>query len=149
MSDRVFKLQLLARSELALAEIHARRAAARTTHIGFALAVLLLALGMLNVAGFFALRDIMAPALAALLVAIIDCAVAAFALHRGRSAGPAPSEEAMAREVRELSYREVSHDVEDMKLKLDSLTTEMSRIGEGVNRVAGTTRFLLSLLGKK
>ena len=52
MSDSIFKLQLLARSELSLTQIQARRATARSAYFGFALVLFLLGLALFNFAGF-------------------------------------------------------------------------------------------------
>ncbi|QFU76314.1 hypothetical protein EY643_11940 [Halioglobus maricola] len=148
MSDPVFKLQLLARAELALTEIYARRAATRTGYLAFALVLALLGLGMLNLAGYLALSTSVSPAMAALIMAIANGVIAALVISASRKAGPSEGEERMARELRELAYREVSEDVDEVKARLEHLTGEVTAIGESVNRGASTLKFLIGLLKK-
>lgn len=148
MSDPVFKLQVLARAELALTEIYARRAAVRSAYLAFALVFALIGLAMFNVAGYLALAEQMSPSLAAFLMSVANAFVAALVLFVGRRAGPSAGEERMARELRELAYREVSEDVDQVKARLDHLAGEVSAIGENVNRAAGTLKFLLGFLKK-
>ena len=149
MSDSIFKLQLLAKAELALTEIRAKRAAARTAYTAFALALILLALMMLNLAAYLALSESWGAPEAALTVALINAGLGLLVLFLGSRAGPSEGEERMARELREMAYREVSEDVEHVKEKLENLSQDVSRIGENVGRVAGTAKFLLSALGGK
>ena len=148
MSDPVFKLQLLARAELALTEIYARRAAVRSGYLAFALVFALIGLAMFNVAAYLALAEQMSPAFAAFLMSGANALVAVLVLFIGRRAGPSAGEERMARELRELAYREVSEDVDQVKARLDHLAGEVSVIGENVSRAAGTLKFLLGLLKK-
>ena len=118
MSDPVFKLQLLARAELALTEIYARRAAVRSGYLAFALVFALIGLAMFNVAAYLALAEQMSPAFAAFLMSGANALVAVLVLFIGRRAGPSAGEERMARELRELAYREVSEDVDQVKARL-------------------------------
>ncbi len=113
MSDSIFKLQLLARSELALTQIYTRRAATRTTYMAFALVLFLLGLGMFNFSAFLALKESYSPAASALIVACANGITAVIVLVLSKKAGPSDNEERMAREIREMAYREVSEDVDD------------------------------------
>jgi len=70
-------------------------------------------------------------------------------LFLGGKAGPSAGEERMARELRELAYREVSEDVEEVKARLDHLVGEVSTIGENVGRATSTLKFFLGLLKKR
>ena len=148
MSDPIFKLQLLARSELTLTEIHARRAASRTLYLGIALVLCLLGLAMLNFAGYLALEVRTSPALAALSMAVLNAVSAGVFVAVSRKAGPSEGEERMAREIRELAYKEVSQDVEEVKGRLEDLATEVSSIGENVTRATSGIRFMLGVLTK-
>jgi putative superfamily III holin-X len=148
MSDSIFKLQLLARSELALTQIHTRRAVARSTYIAFALVLFLLGLGMFNFAAFLALEESFSPAAAALIVACVNGAVAVIVLILSKKAGPSDNEERMAREIREMAYKEVSQDVDEVKDRLEHLANEVNSIGENVSKATSSLRFLLGLLKK-
>ncbi len=148
MSDAIFKLQLLARAELALAEITARRAGARTGYMGVALVLCLLGLAMLNFSGYLALAERVSPALAAFLMALANAVAAAVVVSLSRRAGPSENEERMAREIRELAYKEVSEDVEEVKQRLENLADEVSSIGANVSRATSAIRFVLGMVSK-
>ena len=148
MSDSIFKLQLLARSELALTQIRTRRAVTRSTYIAFALVLFLLGLGMFNFAAFLALEETFSPATAALIVACTNSIVCVIVLKLSKSAGPSDNEERMAREIREMAYKEVSEDVNEVKGRLEHLASEVNSIGENVSKATSSLRFLLSLLKK-
>ncbi len=148
MSNSIFKLQLLARSELSLTEIHARRTAARTLYLGVALVLSLLGLGMFNFAGYLALEVRTTPAIAALSMAVINAVAAIIVVRLSRKAGPSENEERMAREIREMAYKEVSQDVEEVKGRLENLASEVSSIGENVTRATSGIRFMLGMLSK-
>lgn len=148
MSDSIFKLQLLARSELALTQIYARRATLRSAYFAFALVLFLLGLGMFNFAAYLALVETLSPATAALIVALVNGSAAFVVLLLGKRAGPSDNEERMAREIREMAYKEVSQDVDEVKGKLEDLANEVSHIGENVTKATSSLRFVLGLLKK-
>ena len=83
MSDPMFKLQLLTRSEMALAEIHAKRAVSRSGYFAVARVLLLASFAMLNVAAFLALQTVMQPSWAAVLVAVADAGIAGVVMALG------------------------------------------------------------------
>jgi hypothetical protein len=148
LSDSIFKLQLLARSELALTQIRTRRAVSKSTYIAFALVLFLLGIGMLNVAGFLALETSFSPAKSALIIACMNVIGGVIVLLLSQKAGPSDNEERMAKEVREMAYRELSEDVEEVRDRLGNLAQEVSSIGEDISRATGVLRFLLGLLKK-
>ena len=148
MSDSAFKLQLLVRAELALTRIYARRSLFRAAAIAVALGFLLVGLGMLNFAAYLGLLDKYTPGIAALLVASADVAVAVVILIVGRKLGPSAAEENMAKEIRDLAYKEVGKDVEDVKLRIEQLADEVKSIRRGVSTAMGTIKFFASLLTK-
>ena len=148
MSDSTFKLQLLVRAELALTKIYARRSLFRAAAVAAALAFLLLGLGMLNYAAYLGLLDRYTPGVAALLVASADAACAVVIMLIGRRLGPSESEENMAKEIRDMAYREVGKDVEEVKLRIDQLANEVKSIRTGVSTAMGAIRFFVGLLSK-
>jgi NADH:ubiquinone oxidoreductase subunit K len=148
MSDSTFKLQLLVRAELALTRIYARRSLFRAAAIAVALGFLLVGLGMLNFAAYLGLLDKYTPGVAALLVASADVAVAVVILIVGRKLGPSAAEENMAKEIRDLAYKEVGKDVEDVKLRIEQLADEVKSIRRGVSTAMGTIKFFAGLLTK-
>jgi len=148
MSDSAFKLQLLVRAELALTKIYARRSLFRAAAVAAALAFLLLGLGMLNYAAYLGLLDRYTPGVAALLVASADAACAVVIMLIGRRLGPSESEENMAKEIRDMAYKEVGKDVEEVKLRIDQLANEVKSIRTGVSTAMGAIRFFVGLLSK-
>ncbi len=131
MSDPVLKLQILVRAELALAQIHARRAAARSAFFSVAMVFLLLGLAMMTLALYHALTPSMGPAWAAFVVALIDTFIAIIVILIAKRAGPAESEEALAREIRDMAYTELSADIEHVKSQLRQITDDVKRIRSG------------------
>jgi len=81
-------------------------------------------------------------------MSFINALAVALLLWLSGKAGPSEGEERMARELRELAYREVSEDVDEVKARLDHLAKEVSTIGENVGRATSTLKFLLGLLKK-
>ena len=148
MSDSAFKLQLLVRAELALTKIYARRSLFRAGAVAAALAFVLLGLGMLNYAAYLGLLDKYTPGTAALLVASADAACAVVIIFIGRSLGPSDAEETMAKEIRDMAYKEVGKDVEEVKLRIDQLANEVKSIRTGVSTAMGAIRFFVGLLSK-
>jgi hypothetical protein len=148
MSDSAFKLQLLVRAELALTKIYARRSLFRAASVAAALAFILLGLGMLNYAAYLSFLDKYTPGIAALLVASADAACAVVIFLIGRQLGPSDAEETMAKEIRDMAYKEVGKDVEEVKLKIEQLADEVKSIRTGVSTAMGAIRFFVSLLSK-
>lgn len=148
MSDPIFKLQLLARSELALSEIHVRRAAVRSGYLMFAAVLGLIAIAMLNAAAYLMLEPQLGSAGSALAMSLVNGLAVVILLLLSRKAGPSEREEQMARELRELAYREVSEDVDEVKERLNHLVGEVTAIGENVGRATSTLKFLMGLLKK-
>lgn len=148
MSDSAFKLQLLIRAELALAKIYARRSMISAAAIAVALIFVLMALGMLNYAGYLALLERYTPGMAALLVSLGDVACALVVVVLGSRIGASGSEEKMAKKIRDMAYIEVGRDVEEVKLRIEQLTDEVRNISAGVSTAMGTLRFFVGLLGK-
>jgi len=148
MSDSTFKLQLLVRAELALAKIYTRRSMIGAASVAAALIFVLMGLGMLNYAGYLALLERFTPGMAALLVAIADAVCAVVIIVLGSKLGASAAEEKMARQIRDMAYREVSKDVDEVKLRIEELTGEVKNISTSVSTAMGTLRFFLGLLGK-
>lgn len=152
MSDPMLKLQILVRAELALADIHGRRAATRTAYFAVAMVFLLLGLAMLTAAVYFALAPIMGPALAAFTVAMVDTVIGIVIALGARNAGPSANEEKLALEIRNMAYSELNNDIEQVKSQFNEVAAEVKRIRSGISSftsgAAGTFGPLLSLLVK-
>lgn len=146
MSDTMLKLQILARSEMALAQIRTQRAGSRSALFAVALVFGLLGLGMLNLAGYHALSPAYGPALAALVVALADMAIAGVVLLLSRHAGPGESEERLAREMRDLAYAELNSDFDQIKAEIRQITEDVRGIRSSFLSVAGSAATTLGPL---
>jgi len=131
MTDPIMKLRILARSEIALLRIQARRNATRTALLVVALVFALLALGMLNFAGYQALAVEQSPAIAAMLVALVDGALAVVLVVISRGAGPNAEQMKMVRDIRDLAYNELSSDFGEVKAGVTRVTEDVRRIRSG------------------
>ena len=131
MAEPMMKLQLIARSEIALAQLNARRMASRSALFSIALVFLLLGLGMLTLAVYSALEPHLGTPQAALTVSIIDTVIGLVFLLIARKAGPSENEEKLAREIRDMAYAELGKDIDGMKGEIDQITSDISRIRAG------------------
>jgi len=147
MTDPILKLQILARSEMALLKLQAQRNASRTGLLVVALVFMLLTLAMLNFAGYQALAETQSSALAALLVAVIDGVIALIIVLISRSAGPNQDQEKMVRDIRDLAYNELSADFDEVKAKVTQVTDDVGRIRSGFSAVTGGSSGMLNNLG--
>ena len=137
MADPILKLQILARSEIALFRLQAKRNAVRTASFVVAMVFVLLALAMLNFAGYHALVETRGPAIAALLVAVADIVVAVIVVLLSRGAGPNEEQEKMVRDIRDLAYNELSADLDEAKAKVSEVTEDVKRIRSDFSAVTG------------
>lgn len=152
MSEPMLKLQIIVRSELALAEIRARRAASRSVFFAVALVFLLLGLAMMTLAAYEALKPRMGPAWAAFTVALGDTIIGIVVALMARRAGPSENEEKLAREIREMAYAELNNDIQQIKGEFEQITSEVKRIRSGVTAftsgAVGTLGPVVSMLIK-
>lgn len=128
MKDPILKLQILARAEMALAQIRAQRAGSRSALFGIAMVFALLGLGALNLAIYQALVPTQGPALAALILALLNALAAIVVMLFARKAGPGANEEKLAREMREMAYAELGADMEQVKNELAQITYDVRNI---------------------
>ncbi|MDA9981865.1 phage holin family protein [Gammaproteobacteria bacterium] len=152
MSDPVLKLQILARAEMAMAQIHTRRAGSRSAFFAVALVFLLLGLAMMTLAVYHALTPSLGPAWAAFVVAMVDTFIGIIVVLIARKAGPSENEEKLVREIRDMAYAELSKDIEQVKSGLDSITADVKRIRSGftsfTSGAAGALGPVISMLLK-
>ena len=152
MPDPVLKLQILARAEMAMAQIHARRAGSRSAFFSVALVFLLLGLAMMTLAIYNALIPSLGPAWAAFVVALVDTFIGIIVVLVARKAGPSENEEKLVREIRDMAYAELSKDIEQVKSELNSITADVKRIRSGFTSVtssaAGALGPVISMLLK-
>jgi hypothetical protein len=147
MSNSILKLQVLVRAELAISQIRARRAAVRSAFFFVAMIFGLVGLGLMNLACYQYLIAPLGPALAALVMALVNGAVAGIVLLMAGRAGPNDNEEKLAKEMRDLAYAELSKDIERLNGELARISTDVGRIRTGVSSVAGGAASIGPLVG--
>lgn len=148
MSDPLMKIQIVARTELALAQMRTQRAAGRSAMFVVSMVFGLIGLGMINFAAFYALSPSRGPAVAALLVSLINFAVMAAVLLASRKVGPGENEEKLALELRDLAYTQINRDVDQVKAEIIQVTDDLRSISSSVKAFSGSaTSALGPLLG--
>ena len=152
MSETMMKLQIIARSEIALAQINARRMASRSALFAVALVFLLLGLAMMTMALYFALVPKFGEPWAAFIVSMLDTAIGIIVLLLARRAGPSANEEKLAREIRDMAYSELGNDIDQFKGELEQITGDIKRIRSNISSftrgAAGTLGPIVSMLLK-
>jgi hypothetical protein len=136
MSDPVVKLHILARTEMALADMRLQRTVKRSAYFAVAMVFALIGLGMINVAAFYAFSVKQGPAVAALIVAVIDVVATAALLLAIRRVVPEENE-AKLREIRDLAQAELNKDIEQGKAEIAQITADLHSISSGVLAFSG------------
>ena len=145
-NDPVLKLNLLVRSELALARIQSRRALSRFILYITALLFILLAGAMLNFSIYQAFIEKYSPAYSGIFVALINLVIAGIILFIAARVGTNSNEEKMAKEIRDLAYCELSSDVESMKKEMIIVSKDINKIRRGFISFSNTTGSIIQLL---
>jgi hypothetical protein len=145
MNDPVLKINLLVRSEMALARIRTRRTLSRIILSLIALVFLLLGLGMLNFAIYQAFATHFSPALAGLYVALINLFLAGVIFLIAGKIGAESNEEKMAQEIRDLAYAELNTDVASVKREVSKVSDDIKKIRRGFTSFTDTTGSIIPL----
>ena len=152
MSEPMMKLQIIARSEIALAQINGRRVASRSALFSVALVFLLLGLAMMTMALYYALVPKLGEPWAAFTVAMLDMTIGIIFILVARRAGPSENEEKLAREIRDMAYSELGNDIDQFRGELEQITGDIKRIRSGftsfTSGAAGTLGPIVSMLLK-
>lgn len=128
MSDIILKIHILVRAEMALLQIRARQKIGRWVLTVIALFFFMLALGMLNVAAFFAFSPSLGQAGAALLVTLADALATVVLLLLAYRMGKDGSDEKLALEIRNLAQTEINRDLEQTKSEIIQFTEDIRGI---------------------
>ena len=133
--DRLLqRLALLARAEALAMRLHLHRAARVTVFIAAAFAAGLFAFAFVNYCVFVWITGVFGPIAAALSLAVIDVALAALFVALASNRGPS-AEEAMVDELRAMALAELNNDAQQLKVQIEHLQHQITRIGEGISRV--------------
>lgn len=145
MNDPVLKLNLLVRSEMALARIQTRRAVSRIILSLVALVFVLLGLGMLNFAIYQAFAAHFSPTAAGLFVALINLISAGIIFLLAGKTGEESNEEKMALEIRDLAYAELNTDFASIKSEINKVSDDIKKIRSGINSFTDSTGSIIPL----
>jgi hypothetical protein len=144
MDPMLQRLALLLRAEALGLRIRAKQAARSAAFTAAAIAMALLSFTLLNLCAYNALASIYSQTIAALILAVVDAAIAWVLFMQARSGTPTP-EEAMVDELRALALAELSNDAARLKAQLGHLQKQVTKIGEGISR--DPLQFGLSSIG--
>ena len=124
MESRVRNMRIIWRAELLIIEAKLNVAAKRIGATAFAGLIFIFGLGMLNVAGFFALEEIWGPVYAALGVSIADFLIAALLILWASRLTTGPELE-LAREVRDAGLEELEAKAEHIQDEVMAVRDEL------------------------
>ncbi len=133
MSNVTRNLKLLWRSEQALAEAKINLTSRKIVLGVVAAIALMFALGMLNLALFFAFKPAYGLAVSGAIVAALDLLLAVILLFVAQSVKPAPEEE-MVREVRDIALAELGSEADEVKARLAQLRDDVENARKGITQ---------------
>lgn len=138
-------MRLIWRAELIIIEAKLQVAAKKIGATAFAGLILIFGLGMLNLAGFFALEEIWGPVYAALGVSVADFLIAALLLLWGSRLSTGPELE-LAREVRDAGLEELEAKAEHFQDEIMEVRDELLALKKSImrNPLDGTINALLT-----
>lgn len=146
MIDNLLRdLQVLRKADFLIARIWANVLARRLGLFAFAALIAVFALGMANVAGFYALEGPVGAVWAAAIVAAVDLVIAGIVLLIGVNSRPGPEIE-LAFEVRKMAWDSIQADTRDLKRVVDNLG---HNIQEARTTVAGFVQNPLDTAAQK
>ena len=129
------KLRILARAEMALAQIRVKRTGFQAALFAVAAFLALVGIALFNLAAYNALVPRLGPALAALAVGGVNLLLAAIAVIVALKARPGSSDEKMAREIRDLASDEIKKDVDEVRDDINRISDEIAGIRAGVSSI--------------
>ena len=136
MNELVVKLRLLAKAEFILLRLHLNRAAKQAAFYLVAALMAVLAVGMLNIALYLYLQPMLERPRSALVVAIIDIALAAVVIRVASRLHLGPEAEA-ANALRELTMNELVADIDRVKNQIADLSADIKQIRSTVSGFMG------------
>jgi len=147
MTDPILKLQILARSEISLLRIQAKRNINQVILLLVALVFAMLALAMFNFAAYHALVETKSPDMAAMLVALGDIILVLGVVFFARSTGSNAEQEKVIQDIRDLAYNELSADFDEVKGSFSEMGEDVRRIRTGFNALTGASSGISNSLG--
>jgi hypothetical protein len=141
------KLRILARAELALAQIKMQRTGFQVALFAVAALFLFSSLILLNFAGYSSLVPRFGPAASALLVAGVNLALAGIAVVIAVKARPRSAEEKTAQEIRDLASEEIKRDVDEVRNEIQRVSDEIAGVRAGISSLRDIPDGVRSVVG--
>lgn len=130
MDDFLKKMQVLLRTEMAIFRINLQTASKQIILFAVSIVLILLAVAALNVGIYTALSENYGRVVGALIVAVINGALAVIIMVIANHTKPGP-EAAMAKEIRDLAISELNTDVDKIRQNFDDVKSDVKRIRSG------------------
>ncbi len=137
MQDTVQKLRALARAQMVLARIEVRAKTTQVAMLAAALTLVLLGLGMLNLAAYLALSEAVGAAWSALILGIVDAVLAAIVVSAASRVRPSGPEIEGATEVRNIVLDSLTADAEEVKGQIAEARADVERIRSRISAFTG------------
>ena len=128
-------LQVLKKADFLIGKIWLDILLRRAGLIAFSGLIAVFGLGMVNVAGFYALQVSIGQAWAAAAVALIDIVIAAIVLLLASRSRPGPELE-LAFEVRKMAFDSIEADARDLKLTVEAVGQELKNVRANITELA-------------
>lgn len=145
MKDPLLKLKILTRTESALLKIQLRRTVNFILIYVVVFLFITISFCMLNFAAYQALAETLGPAIAALLVALVDGILAFILISISQQVGKMTEQEVMLRDIRDLAFNELSADVDDVKSQVTKVNDDVQSIRSGLSSFNGASS--INILG--
>jgi len=146
MNEPMQKLRIAARAEAALFSIHSRRAVRSAVLGAVAMVFALLAVSALNFGAFLALESRWGAIWAGVGVGAGDLAIAGALLYLALFRESDTQAEALALEIRTMSYASLARDVEEARKELRGFIRDVRTLRSTIATVTGTFLWLLGVV---
>ena len=146
MTDPVLKINLLVRTEMALAQIRTRRMKNRVIIFFLMLIFVLFGVVLLNFSIYQVFATHFSDATAGLFVALINLAIAGVLFLVAGSMGEESNEEKMAKEIRNLAYAELNADVALVKNEISQVSNDLKKIRSRFSALTDATSAIVPLV---
>lgn len=144
MNNTLKKIQLLIRSEMAVAQFRIRAVVGQVAFIGAALVFLLLSIAALDISFFHYLAETKSPALSALIVGISNLLLAGLLVYIAVGFGSNNEHEAAARQIRDASYNNLTSDLESARNQVMGMSDNVKQIGKNVSKISNTSMSVIA-----
>ena len=135
MIDHLLRdLQVLQKADFLIGRIWLNVLVRRLGLLAFAALIAAFGLGMGNLAGFYAFQGSVGAIWAAVIVAVVDLAIAAIILLVGSNARPGPEID-IAFDVRKMAVEAIQADTRDLKLTIEGVGQQLHEVKSSIAQI--------------